>query len=216
MNAVILDLWITKLCQRLRFYHKLHLRLAMPHRLLILPLVALILAGCSQTRIISNAEGGIRPSEFNKAVAGKRAEIVLKNGQKIHGKGILVASDSTSYYSAKEDAFKTISTADIQEINLLRTGRGALAGLGIGVASGAAFGFVRGMIEGDDPPAPVYLTREEKMVLFPIAHAVYASLFSTPLGAIIGTSDTYRLESLTPGSASTASASVFRVQESGR
>lgn len=48
-------------------------------------------------------------------------------------------------------------------------------------------------MEGDDPlDDPLAITREEKLRIFPAAHAVYATLVTTPIGAIIGTRKVYR------------------------
>lgn len=169
----------------------------MARQLLLLSICVLALAGCSSTKTVSfNGGGGASPSEITKAATGKHSTILLTDGREISTTSLQVAADSTSYYNHKTDRFETVATSDILEVEVTHTGRGALAGLGAGLVAGAAVGLVRALSQGDDPPGSlISLSKDQKLFIFPIAHAFSLSLVSTPVGAIIGLDDKYVFES---------------------
>ncbi len=173
------------------------IRRALPALLLVL-----ILCGCGSTRTADVAGAqGMRFSELNRKARGKVATLHLRDGRRIAVVNVQVAPDSTSWINPKKNHFEQIATSDLREVTIVRAGKGAVAGLALGVLTGAAVGAVRAELEGDDEGAGVLTlarTREEKRVLFPPAHAVYAVLITTPLGAIIGREDHYRIRQPDP------------------
>lgn len=185
----------------------------MARHLLMLSICVLALAGCSTTKTVSTNGGvGTTPSEITRAATGKHSTILLTDGTEIPTTSLQVAADSTSYYSLKNDRFESIATNDILEVQVTHTGRGAIAGLGAGILTGAAVGLLRAIRQGDDPPGGISLSKDQKLLIFPIAHAVSLSLVSTPVGAIIGLDDTYVFE--TPDRLATPPSVVVRSDRS--
>lgn len=158
-------------------------------------LLIVLLAGCSSVREVRTTDQStIDASRVNRAASGKLARIQMQDGEKIYGIGVRVAPDSTSWVHPQNSEYIVVSTDDVRTISLMRAGQGALVGLGAGIIIGVASGIYRAQSEGDDPAGGVSaVSQSEKMVIYPLAHSAYASLVTTPLGAIIGRKNTYRL-----------------------
>lgn len=164
-------------------------------RLLVTLAAAGLLVGCSSVGTVTTNEGEPGLRELNRAMQGKVVRLELKEGQKINVMGLRVAADSTTWVNTRENAVETIATNSIRQLSIHKAGSGAIRGLIVGAIAGAAAGGVRAKMQGDDPPGdPLALTEGEKYRIYPAAHAVYASLVTTPLGAIIGTRKVYRFE----------------------
>ena len=161
-------------------------------RNLALALLALLLAGCGHARVVQ-PEADPPFQAVNADVRGKVARVTLHDGSDYKAFAVLVAADTTTWIDVETNDVVAVATDDIRQVQVVRTGRGALVGMGLGVLAGAAVGTFRAWRQGDDPVGePFRLTQEEKYTLFPVAHAVYGLLVSTPLGAAVGTRDTYR------------------------
>lgn len=176
----------------------------MLNRLLLLGLLVVLFTGCSTTRTVTPTE--LDRDAFydvNQTVRGRITELSLRDGREVVGVNVFVAPDSTSWYDRKAERTRVVATSSVERVRVLRTGRAALWGLGLGVAAGAAFGGARALYEGDDDPAAdnLAMTGDRKLVVYPFAHSAYAVLASTPLGALIGSHDTFYFE---PSGTSTA------------
>lgn len=172
----------------------------MVQRLLFSFLLLVALQGCSSVQTVSTS-GETRTSyaEVNQAVRGKVVRVQFKEGASIQVVGLQVAPDSLSWVDPQANALKRYPTADVREVSIVKAGRGALAGLLVGAVLGAGVGAARAVMQGDDPPEdPIGLTQEEKLQIFPVAHAVYASLVTVPIGAIVGGRHRFRFAPVTP------------------
>jgi len=79
---------------------------------------------------------------------------------------------------------------------MVKAGRGAITGLLLGGLVGAGIGTYRALSQGDDDPGDEFFrTQEEKLKLYPQAHALYFALIGTPIGAMIGGKRIYRFNS---------------------
>ncbi len=154
----------------------------------------LLFAGCTHTQSVNPGiadRAGL--SELNATAMGRGAKIIMTNGETFGGVSVRVAFDSTSWIDPKINTYQVVPTSDIESITVIRSGKGALAGVGLGIMVGAVAGTVRAYVEGDDPAGtPLSLSQKKKHFIYPVAHAVYAMLVSAPVGAIIGDKATYR------------------------
>ena len=159
-------------------------------------LMAAYLCGCSSIEMVKMDEGDQSYREVNSAVRGQIARLDLHSGERKNVMALRVAPDSVTWFDGKTNTMKGEPTANVREISVRKAGRGVLRGLVVGVVVGAAVGGARAVAQGDDPVSdPLAITRGEKLRMFPIAHAVYASLLSTPMGAIFAPRQRFRFES---------------------
>lgn len=162
----------------------------------------LVFAGCTSVRPVDTTGGDAAYSEVNRGVRGKVARVTLRDGSRMDVVGVRIDADSLSWLDRKANRVDGVPTREVQEVSVVKAGAGALRGLLVGVVVGAAAGGVRAAIEGDDPDLgsdPLAITQEKKYQIYPAAHAAYAALATTPLGAILGTRKIYRFESSTQG-----------------
>jgi hypothetical protein len=161
---------------------------------------AVALVGCSGVRQVgTNGNGDYSYEQVNKDVRGKVARITFNGGSELSVVGLRVEADSISWVDHRNNRLRSAATDDVRRISMVKAGPGALVGLVVGSLVGAGVGAYRGWIMGDDPPDDLIgITREEKVRLFAKAHAVYFSLGSIPLGAIIGARRTYRFPVAAP------------------
>lgn len=168
----------------------------MLNRLLLLGLLVVLATGCSTTRTVAHSD--LDRDAFydvNHKVRGRITEISLRDGREVVGINVFVAPDSTSWFDRETERTRVVATSSVEQVRVLRTGRAALWGLGLGVAAGAAVGGARALYEGDDPTSDnLAMTSERKLLVYPFAHSAYAILASTPLGALIGSHDTFVFE----------------------
>ncbi len=169
----------------------------MTNRIWFTAIALLFVTGCSSTHTIHHdGESGYKYSDLNRKARGKVAEVTLRDGRKFTMLNVQVAADSTSWIDPGKNAFQHVATADIAGISIIRSGKGALAGLVAGAVSGLAAGAIRASMEGADPnpeASLTLLTKKEKMAIYPVAHAVSVSLFTVPVGAMIGRKDRFVL-----------------------
>ena len=158
-------------------------------------LVAAFLCGCSSVEMVNLDESDQSLSKVNRAVRGQIVRMELHSGEAKTLMSVRVAADSITWIDTRANRVMGEATANVRELSIRKTGRGALAGLVVGTVVGAAGGGVRALAQGNDPASdPLAITREEKLRTYPIAHAVYASLLSTPIGAIIGGKKRFQFE----------------------
>jgi len=150
--------------------------------------LAVLVAGCSQTRMVNTTSpASLAESRINRVTNNRLADVDLVDGRSMYAVDVEVGIETTSWVHPTAGDVIEMPTSQIERITVVRAGQGALLGLGAGVILGGTFGFARALIEGDDPPGdPLSTTRGEKMYLYPAAHAVYASIGTTAIGAIVG------------------------------
>lgn len=161
---------------------------------------AVAVAGCSGVRQVgTSGKSTYSYEQVAKDVRGKVARITFDSGSSLSVVGLRVEADSVSWVDHRNNRLRSAGTADIREISVVKATGGAFVGLVLGALTGAGVGTYRAWVLGDDPEGdPLGITREEKMRLFPAIHAVYFSLGSIPLGAMIGARRTYRFPASPP------------------
>lgn len=165
----------------------------MSARLSVALVAAVILCGCSSVETVKKDGDALGLREVNRAVRGKVVRLELRDGRAMHVVGLNVAADSLTWIDRRDNRLESLSTQSVHELSIQKTGRGAVRGFLFGAVVGAVAGAVRARMEGDDPISdPLAITREEKLRIYPVAHAVYAVLATTPIGAMIGTRKVYR------------------------
>ncbi len=160
-------------------------------------LAIVVLSGCTSMLTIEHNRRTAAYDEVNRAVRGKVARLVLHDGSRMDAVDVHVDAESLTWLDRRTNTLESIPTTDVREVSVVRAGAHAVRGLIAGLAAGAAVGGLRAAIEGDDPELgadPFALTRAEKLRIYPAAHAVYASLFTTPIGAVLSARRTYRFE----------------------
>lgn len=154
-----------------------------------------LMCGCSSVETVSTDHDDPSFRKVNRAVRGQVVRMELHNGETRSVTSLHVAPDSVTWFNPRSNTLESEPTANVRELSVRKAGRGAITGLVVGAVVGAAAGGVRAAMEGDDPTSdPLAITRGEKLRIFPPAHAVYASLISTPIGAILGSKKRYRFE----------------------
>lgn len=164
-------------------------------RVLGAALIFMTFAGCTSVRSVDVNGGETSYSDVNRGVRGKVARVTLRDGRKMDVVGVRVDAESLTWLDRKANSVESVPTRQVREVRVVSAGSGALRGLLFGVVTGAAVGGIRAAVEGDDPGNDALaVTQDEKYLLYPPAHAVYASLATTPLGAIFGTRRVYRFD----------------------
>jgi hypothetical protein len=118
----------------------------MKPRYIIIIALAVFTSRCTHLRQVQSFD------EINKVAAGKPARVTLTDGRVLSGKGLQMATDSTSWLDSTTGRKQSIVTTEIDKVVIKKRGRGALEGLGMGVLAGAVIGFAL----GDDPPCEPY------------------------------------------------------------
>lgn len=149
----------------------------MKKQIFVSMVLAVLISGCTSTRMINQSSRTIYFNEINKAGKGRKAKIVLAKGEEINGFDIHIASDSTSWTDSTRVITHTFPTSEINEIIFIKSGGGALQGLGLGALIGASSAYVVGaalvyLDGGDATPSEV--------------GSFLAIRIGVPLGAIIG------------------------------
>ncbi len=160
-------------------------------------LTVAVLAGCTSVRSVDVNGGTAAYSDVNRGVKGKVTRVLLRDGTKMDVVGVRVDDESLSWMNRGANTLESVPRRDVRQVSVVKAGYGAFRGLLVGVIAGAAIGGVRAAVEGDDPDLgtdPLAVTQEEKFRIYPVAHAVYAALAATPVGAILGTRRVYLFE----------------------
>lgn len=168
-------------------------------RTALLLLALICTGGCSSVRLVDAGSGGEATRQFNQDVEGKVARVTFVDGRETHVVGARVEGTRFTWVDRERNVVESVPIHLIAEVDFVRAGAGALRGLLVGAVVGAAAGGVRAALEGDDPiDDPFGATQDEKYRIYPVAHAVYASLVTTPIGAIVGTRRIYRFAGSMP------------------
>ncbi len=162
---------------------------------LVVILGVVFIGGCSSVEMVNTNNEDPAFQNVNRAVRGQIVQMELHNGKTMNVTSVHVDADSVTWIDRRSNSLKAEPTSNVRELSVRKAGRGAITGLVVGAVVGAAAGGVRAAVEGDDPTSdPLAITKGEKFRIFPPAHALYASLFSTPIGAILGSRKRFRFE----------------------
>ncbi len=188
--------------------------------LLLVTFVFLGLSGCTLFR--ENARS-VHPvemeagaySEINEEVGDNPARIITVDGEVYEGYALQLTPETSSWIDPGNNQFMQVPTTNIHEVSLIKTKKGALAGLAIGMVTGTVYGLLRALAEGsDEPDAPLSTSLNKKLVIYPVALSIYASLVTIPAGAVIGRRDRYRFEDNTLSDTGAGTGDNFSTQSS--
>lgn len=115
----------------------------------IVPILTLLLAGCSSTLYSSRPGAGAGPCGFSHA--DERWTIELTDGSRVRARQVTIGVQDIVFRD-EQGLDRSFPRAAVREVRNASTGRGALKGMGGGaLATGAAFGLI-GLMSGDDSP----------------------------------------------------------------
>lgn len=149
----------------------------------IVPILTLLLAGCSSTLHMGRPGAGAGPCGFSHA--GERWTIELADGSLVRARQVAIGVQEVVFRD--EQGFdRSFPRTVVREVRNRSTARGALKGMGGGaLASGAAFGLL-GLRSGDDDPNQwIPLSAEQKGALGLIMGGALGGILGL-LGGIAG------------------------------
>lgn len=130
--------------------------------------------------------------EINQSSSGGRTVVFQKDGQEISVRQLWITPEFTYWINPqiKQQTipiYITVATSQINEVQFIRRGKGALEGMGIGFLVGALVGFTAG--EDCQESRFICFSREEVAV----GVGLWGSIFGAPVEAISGHRDVYQI-----------------------
>jgi len=160
-----------------------------------------ILASCTHLRTFKTYD------DINVVSKDRKGQITLVNGRGYAGRDFHLAEDSTHWRDLNTNKAQSISTSQIREISIKKSGRGAWEGFGVGLLAGAAIGAVIGFASGDDPGADepglenlFAITAGEKALRSGVYLGGLGGLVGLSVGATTGSKDKFVLQEKKTGS----------------
>ncbi|MGH7457182.1 MAG: hypothetical protein ACRENG_37885 [bacterium] len=160
---------------------------------LFIAVVSLVI-GCAHTHRLEQRPLPAYFDEINKTAQGRKGQIALKSGQVFEGRNLLVAADSASWFDAKTGNNQSVATSEINAIMIKSSGKRSGEGLGIGILSGFASGFLLVMSKADPCEG---CNREGLAVIVGGIFAVPGGLIGGLTGAAIGSTDKFIMPNAT-------------------
>jgi hypothetical protein len=145
-----------------------------------------ILASCTHLRTFKTYD------DINAVSKDREGQIILVDGRAYEGRDFHLGADSTHWRDLKTNKTLSLSTLQIREISVKKSGRGAWEGFGIGLVIGATTGALIGSARGDDPGPgePGHdifsATVEEKAEGYGVFGGLLGGLIGLPVGASTG------------------------------
>ena len=151
--------------------------------------LALILGSgaCTQSRVINRPGTAVEPFQINQSLAGRDAEVRMRNGQLFALYSVELKSDSLFGVAKFGDGSVTQPLSSVLEI---RTGKDRWGGGLVGSAIGAGIGALIGFAGYSEAEQGYYGTRGE----FAANMAVGGALWGVIIGAIRGNRTKYMVE----------------------
>lgn len=122
--------------------------------------------------------------------------VTLVNGQKQVAEKLHFDSDSTSWVDPDTRKVFVVPTTEVSDVRFTRRDKGAIQGLGFGLAGGVLTGVVLGLSSGGG-----FFTAEESAIIASTFFGVLGALIGTLVGAIVGSKKVYNIEHEYPRSA---------------
>ena len=167
----------------------------MNQRYAIIIAATIITSGCTHLRTFKTYD------DINTVAKDRKGQIILINGRGHAGRDFHLANDSTHWRDLDTNKAQSISTSQIQEISIKKSGRGAWEGFGLGLLAGAVSGVVIGFVSGDDPGANepglqnlFANTAGEKALGYGVVFGGLGGLVGLPVGAATGSKDKFVLQ----------------------
>jgi len=166
-------------------------------RYAILMAAAIITSGCTHLRTFKTYD------DINTVSKDRKGQVILVDGRAYDGRDFHLADDSTHWRDLNTNKAQSISTSQIREISIKKSGRGAWEGFGLGLASGAALGAVIGLGSGSDPEDASLVfgaSAGEKALGYGIVFGAGGGLVGLAAGASTGSKDKFVLQEKKTGS----------------
>ena len=116
----------------------------------VLIIMGFFILGCSHTYVLDKESRNEFAEQLNKKTRKKEAVIQTRDGKKYNAEEIWFLLDSTSWRDPTTNSYKTRSNSELYKIVINDHGKGAVEGLGLGVLSGFAGGFVLGYLASSE------------------------------------------------------------------
>jgi hypothetical protein len=155
-----------------------------------------LLSGCTSVHLIEHNEASY--SKTNSELQGKKAQIILANGEIVKAESIEITDHTISYDNLDLENRQTVPVSKINEITFKNRGKGAWIGFGITALIGGVLGavtvagFEKAMCDDPADCSPEYAHQGA------IVGALAAGLvIGLPIGAGVGHTEKYIIK--TPG-----------------
>jgi hypothetical protein len=152
-------------------------------------ILTFLLSGCTSVHLIEHNKASY--SKTNSELQGKKAQIILTDGEIVKAENIEIADHTISYDNPDLQSKQTVPVSEVNEITFKNRGKGALTGFGIAALIGGVLGAVtiggisEGMCEFDCDNAYA-----EGAVPGAIVGALAAGLvIGLPIGAGVGNTE---------------------------
>jgi len=155
-------------------------------------LIATLITGCSHVREYSNYE------ELNTIAQEKPVILKLADGTFTKGKNLMVTTDSTyweNYYPIKN---RVVPTAQINEVIIVKLGRGAWEGFQTVAISSLSVGLLGLLSGGDSRNSNLRFSGTFYFYILTALGTFYGSMVGIPLGFLIGSRDVYLVNTEPP------------------
>lgn len=116
----------------------------MKMKLMALIVLSFLIIGCSQTYVLNKESQSDFMEQIQKKTRKKKVVIEGRDGKKYDAEEIWPLIDSTSWRDPTTNSYKTKSNSELKRIVISDHAKGAVEGLGFGILSGFAGGFVLG------------------------------------------------------------------------
>lgn len=95
-----------------------------------------LLTGCTTTQALDATTPGLR-SAINEQATRRQAVVTLRSGERMPAASLHLAPDVTTWIDPETGAGRSASTDDIVDVRFVHRRRGALEGVGAGLAAAA-------------------------------------------------------------------------------
>ncbi len=161
----------------------------------LLTVTLFLCSGCTHLRTFKTYD------DINAVSKDRKGQIILVNDRGFAGRDFHLADDSTRWRDLNTNEAQSISTSQIREIKIKKSGRGAWEGFGLGLLAGVVSGVVIGFVSGDDPGAGEQglqdlfaNTAGEKALGYGVVFGGLGGLVGLPVGAATGSKDKFILQ----------------------
>ena len=132
---------------------------------------------------------------LNKRTRTKIVHIYLDTGERLKGKQLMIAPDSTRWVDLKSGEPYVMPTDEIARVKFRNPGKGIIDGLGIGMLGGGLGGVLAGSFDNSS-----YLPKSERQIVYGVALGVVSGGFGMWFGAILGSEQFYEITFSEPDS----------------
>lgn len=163
----------------------------MRQRYSLLVMLFFFISGCSHSYKYSSI------AEINYETQNRKMQLTLSDGKILAVDKFRITADSSDWLHETTGNKQFVSTSDVKNVVIIKRGRGAFEGLGLGGVIGFCIGALIGLNEGSDPRSEFFsLSAEEKAMIYGIYFGAIGGLIGIPVGAAIGSKDRFEMENV--------------------